>query len=387
MPGLFVSGCISRLVPRWTPFGNAPFRLSVILMSDPIFFRRAMEPTLAELVEWTTAAPRRSDGGAPDLGIAITGVAPIDRAGPGDLAFLDNPKYADILGETRAAACLVAERFAARLPARTVALVVSDPYRAFASVLGRLYPDALRPASMFEATGISPGASVHPSARLEQDVCVDPGAVIGPRAEIGSGSCIGANAVIGPDVRIGRNCSIGNNVGVSNALIGNRVIIHGGAQIGQDGFGFALGMKGHLKVPQVGRVIIQDDVEIGAGSTIDRGANRDTVIGEGTKIDNLVQIAHNVVVGRHCIIVSQVGISGSCEIGDFVAIGGQAGLAGHLRIGVGAQIAASSGVMNDVPAGQKWGGAPAQPLREFWREMAAIRRMVKGEKGKEKEGA
>ena len=157
-------------------------------------------------------------------------------------------------------------------------------------------------------------------------------------------------------MRIGRDCSIGATVTVSHALIGDRVIIHPGVRIGQDGFGFAMGPQGHLKVPQIGRVIIQDDVEIGANSTIDRGANRDTVIGEGTKIDNLVQIAHNVVIGRHCVIVAQVGISGSTTLGDFVALGGQVGVTGHLRIGAGAQIAATSGVMSDVPPGARWGG-------------------------------
>ena len=139
-----------------------------------------------------------------------------------------------------------------------------------------------------------------------------------------------------------------------------------------------MGPKGHLKVPQIGRVIIQDDVEIGAGTTIDRGANRDTIIGEGAKIDNLVQIGHNVVVGRHCVLVAQSGISGSCVLEDFVALGGQAGLAGHLRIGSGAQIAASSGVMNDVPAGETWCGAPARPLREFFREVATLKKLARG---------
>jgi UDP-3-O-[3-hydroxymyristoyl] glucosamine N-acyltransferase len=230
---------------------------------------------------------------------------------------------------------------------------------------------------VFGATGVSPNASVHPEARLETGVIVDPGAVIGPRAEIGAGTVIGANAVIGADVRIGRDCSIGPNASVLHALLGDRVILHPGVRVGQDGFGFAMSPRGHMKVPQTGRVVIQDDVEIGANSTIDRGANRDTVIGEGAKIDNLVQIGHNVVIGRHCVVVAQVGISGSCEIGDFVAIGGQAGVAGHLKIGAGAQIGASSGVMNDVPAGQVWIGAPAQPVKDFWREVAAMRKLAK----------
>jgi UDP-3-O-[3-hydroxymyristoyl] glucosamine N-acyltransferase len=184
-------------------------------------------------------------------------------------------------------------------------------------------------------------------------------------------------------VRIGRQSVIGAGATVCNALLGDRVIIHSGARIGQDGFGFAMGPRGHLKVPQIGRVVIQDDVEIGANSTIDRGANRDTVIGEGTKIDNLVQIGHNVVIGRHCVIVSQVGISGSTELGDFVSCGGQAGLTGHLRIGMGAQIAAQSGVMNDIAPGAKMGGSPARPSRDWLRSVSALDKLAKSRGGGE----
>jgi UDP-3-O-[3-hydroxymyristoyl] glucosamine N-acyltransferase len=166
-----------------------------------------------------------------------------------------------------------------------------------------------------------------------------------------------------------------------HALIGNRVIVHAGVRIGQDGFGFAMGPRGHLKVPQIGRVVIQDDVEIGANTTIDRGANRDTVIGEGTKIDNGVQIGHNVTVGRHCVLVSQVGISGSTTLEDFVVMGGRAGTVGHIRIGMGAQIAGASNVKDDVPAGARWGGTPAQPFKAWARELAAIKRL--GQRGNE----
>ena len=169
------------------------------------------------------------------------------------------------------------------MPQGVAALVAREPYRACAIVTARLYPDATRPGSLFDAHGVSPGANVHPAARLEPDVTVDPGAVIGPRAEIGAGAVIGPNAVIGPDVRIGRQSAVGAGATVCNALIGDRVIIHPGARIGQDGFGFAMGPRGHLKVPQIGRVVIQDDVEIGANSTIDRGANRDTSSARGRK--------------------------------------------------------------------------------------------------------
>jgi UDP-3-O-[3-hydroxymyristoyl] glucosamine N-acyltransferase len=343
------------------------------------FFPLAVAPTLGEVAQWTGATL----GEGADPARIIRDVAALDEAGPDDLAFLDNPRYLDDFKATRAGAALVAPRYAAQAPAGCAALATSQPYRAMAQVMSRLYPQAVRPRSSFGETGVSPAAFIHSAARLEPGVIVDPGAVIGPGAEIGAGTLIGPNAVIGPQVRIGRDSVVGAQTTIACALIGDRVIIHPGAHIGQDGFGFAMGPRGHLKVPQVGRVIIQDDVEIGAGVTIDRGANRDTIIGEGAKIDNLVQIGHNVVIGRHCVLVSQSGVSGSTVIGDFAALGGQAGLTGHLKIGAGAQIAAQAGVMTDVPAGERWSGAPARPLREFFREVAAIRKLAGGSGAKE----
>jgi UDP-3-O-[3-hydroxymyristoyl] glucosamine N-acyltransferase len=338
------------------------------------FFPPSSAPSLAEVAGWC-GATLAVDA---DPSRAIRDVGPLDQAGPGDLTFLDNPRYLDALKRTRAAAALVAPRYASAAPESCAALIAPDPYRAMALVMARLYPSAIKPGSVFGEIGISPTASVHPSARLETGVIVDPGAVIGRGAEIGAGTIIGANAVVGPEVRIGRDGSVGASTTIMAALIGDRVIIHPGSHIGQDGFGFALGARGHLKVPQIGRVIVQDDVEIGAGVTIDRGANRDTVIGEGAKIDNLVQIGHNVVIGRHAVLVAQSGVSGSSAIGDFAALGGQAGIAGHLRIGAGAQVAAAAGVMTDVPAGERWAGAPAKPVREFFREVAAIKRLAAG---------
>jgi UDP-3-O-[3-hydroxymyristoyl] glucosamine N-acyltransferase len=308
--------------------------------------------------------------------LTISGVAPLDTAGVNDLAFLDNQKYLHQLGATKAVACLVHSRFIDRVPTDVAALETPEPYRAYAIVLAKLYPAGFRLQGPYgDKDQVSPRATIHATAVIEPGAIVEPGAVIGARVEIGQGTTICANAVIGHDVRIGRNCYIGANSTVIHSLIGNRVILHAGVRLGQDGFGFAMGPKGHLKVPQIGRVVIQDDVEIGANSTVDRGATRDTIVGEGTKIDNLVQIGHNVVIGRNCVIVSQVGISGSTTLGDFVIVAGQAGIVGHLKIGSGAQVGAQAGVDADIPPGGRYVGSPAKPFLEFAREIATLKRM------------
>jgi UDP-3-O-[3-hydroxymyristoyl] glucosamine N-acyltransferase len=205
-------------------------------------------------------------------------------------------------------------------------------------------------------------------------VTVDPGAAIGPGVEIGSGTIIGANAVVGRNVRIGRDCSIGANAVVAHALIGDRVILHPGCLIGQDGFGLVMAPAGHRKIPQIGRVIIQDDVEIGAGTAIDRGAFRDTVIGEGTKIDNQVQVGHNVSIGRHCVLVAQAGIGGSSTLEDFVVLGARVGVKDNVTIGEGAQVGANSGVGTDIPAGERWIGYPARPALQWMRSQRSFDR-------------
>ncbi|WP_234052239.1 MULTISPECIES: UDP-3-O-(3-hydroxymyristoyl)glucosamine N-acyltransferase [unclassified Xanthobacter] len=306
----------------------------------------------------------------------IRGLATLETAGPDDLVFCDALQFAGQMATTRAAACITSERFAEKARPDLPLLLAPRPAAAFLIISRTLFPAALRPLPIFGQRGIAPGALVHPSARLEEGVTVDPGAVLGPDVEIGAGSVICAGAVIGPGVRIGRGSAIGPNASVIHALVGNNVIIHGGARIGSDGFGYQPSPKGHQKVPQLGRVVIQDNVEIGANSTVDRGALSDTVIGEGTKIDNLVQIAHNVVIGRHCIVVSQTGISGSTRLGDFVMLGGQVGVVGHVTIGDGAQIAASSNVKGDVPPGVRWGGSPAKPVREWFREVTTLKRLA-----------
>jgi UDP-3-O-[3-hydroxymyristoyl] glucosamine N-acyltransferase len=337
------------------------------------FFARPKGLTAAEIATLTGAV---AQAGTP-LERRIVSIGPLDRAGPNELSFMQNVKYEAQYAATHAGVCLVLKRFAAAAPPHVAVLVTPAPFRAFVMVAHALYPDAKRPSSLFEASGISPSALVHPSARLESGVVIDPAAVIGPRAEIGAGTVIGPTAVIGQDVRIGRDCAVGAGATIAHALIGDRVIIHPGARIGQDGFGFLPGARGHEKVPQVCRVIVQDDVEIGANCTIDRGAIRDTVIGEGTKIDNLVQIAHNVQIGRRCLLAAQTGISGSSVIGDYVMMGGQVGIADNLNIGDGSAIAASSGVAWDVPAGRKYGGTPAEPTRDWMRGVSALRRLAR----------
>jgi UDP-3-O-[3-hydroxymyristoyl] glucosamine N-acyltransferase len=341
-------------------------------MSEPVFLRQSRGLTVAEIAELTGAE-------APSQALAsrrLSGIAALDRASPADLGFLESRNFADAARGSRAGACLTTKALAAGLPADTAPLIVAAPYRAFVAVARAMFPNALRPSSLAPADSVA-GAHVDKTARLEPDVTIEPGAVIGPRAEIGSGTLIGANAVIGAEVRIGRDCAIGAGAVVTYSLIGDRVIVHPGCNIGQDGFGYVMGAKGHLKVPQVGRVIIQDDVEIGAGTTIDRGAIRDTVIGEGTKIDNLVQVGHNVTIGRHCVIVAQTGIAGSATLEDFVVLGARVGLNTQVTIGEGAQIAGISVVHGDVAPGAPGGGTPAKPVKLWFREIKLLEQMAR----------
>jgi UDP-3-O-[3-hydroxymyristoyl] glucosamine N-acyltransferase len=318
-------------------------------MSARSFFRGHGQITIGEIAKLTGAELRRSS----NPGRSIAGIATLALAGPSDLVVLDQARLADDARSTAAGACLTNRRLAECVPVHVAVLIAEQPFDAFVTVARALYPDALRPSSLFDGdrpVGVAPGAVIHPSARLESGVTVDPGAVIGAGAEIGSGTVIGANAVISAHVRIGRDCSIGPKVSIAHALIGDRVIVQAGCVIGEDGFGFAIDVEPRRKLPQVGRVIIQDDVEVGAGTSIDRGGWRDTIIGEGTKIDNQVRVGHNTVIGRHCVLVAQVGIAGDVEIEDHVVLGGQVSVANDLTIGEGAKVTAKSGIVSDVPA-------------------------------------
>lgn len=343
-------------------------------MTQPAFFKRPPPSTLAEIAASTGA--QLVDASRGD--IRIIGLASLDEAGPMHLAFFDNHKYAGQLAATKAGACLVSPRFEADVPAHVAVLRSKAPFRAFVSIARHLHGDALRPQSWFDNAAVAASAVIHPSAYLEDDVVIDPLAVIGPDVQVGRGSVIGSGAVIGPGVRIGRDCNVGAGTTIQATLIGNNVLIHPGCHIGQDGYGFIFfGSEGHVKVPQTGRVLIQNDVEIGAGTTIDRGSLRDTVIGEGTKIDNQVQIGHNVTIGRRCLLAAQIGLAGSLTIGDNVALGAKVGINNHLHIGDGAQVTAMSGVKDDIPANGRWGGYFAKPTKQWFREIIAVERLVR----------
>jgi UDP-3-O-[3-hydroxymyristoyl] glucosamine N-acyltransferase len=298
-------------------------------------------------------------------------VAALESAGGDQISFLDNRKYIAAFQASGAGAAIVHPDLADRAPAGMALLLSKDPYRAYAKVAQAFYP--VPPV----VAGIAASAVIDPTATVGEGCRIDHGVVIGAGVELGARCRIAPNVVIGDGVILGDDCIVGANATVQFAKIGARVILYPGVRIGQDGFGFAMGPQGHLKVPQLGRVIIGNDVEIGANTAIDRGAGPDTIIGDGCMIDNLVQIGHNVQLGRGCVVVAQVGISGSTQFGDFVAAGGQAGFAGHLKIGSGARITAQAGVTRDIGPGETVGGTPAVPRIEWLRQSALLSKMVR----------
>lgn len=333
--------------------------------ADPRFFPARGPFSLAEIA---AAAGARLDG---EGSRRLTGVAPLALAGPDDVAYLEGRRHAGALAGTRAGAVLVAEEHAAAVPAGCVALLTPTPQLAFARVAALFHPHP--PA----VPGIHPTAAVAPDAVIAEGCEIGPFAVIGPRADLGPGCIIGPHAMVGAGCVVGPGCILRAHASMEHCLAGAGVVLHQGARVGNEGFGFVTTKAGeHVTVPQLGRVILGDGVEIGANSCVDRGAGGDTILGPGTRLDNLVQIGHNVRTGRGCVIVAQVGIAGSVELGNFVVIAGQAGLAGHITLGDGARVGAQAGVSQDVPAGTDVVGSPAWPAREFIRAMTWLRRQA-----------
>lgn len=320
-------------------------------MADPRFFKNNGPYKLEDLAEI---------GGceliADNPSREINDVAPLDRASEKDITFLSNKKYKDDLKTSKAGACILDETVKALAPEGMNLLISKNPYKSYALIAQAFYP--LRDKDN-RKTKFHEQALIHPTAK------------------IGEAVKIGAFTVIGENVVIGDGTIIDSNVTITHAEIGQKCRIFPGVKIGQDGFGFAMDPAGqHVTVPQLGRVMVEDFVEIGANTTIDRGAGPDTVIGQGTRIDNLVQIGHNVKIGKNCVIIAQVGIAGSTVIEDYAVVAAQTGVAGHLTIGQGAQIGAKSGVVSDIPAGSKFIGTPAKPVRDFWQEQSILKRLI-----------
>lgn len=337
-------------------------------MADPRFFHNQGPLKLGELARLADAEL----GPNSDPELLIHDVAPLDVAGPDALSFLDNTKYVDAFRTSNAGACVVAAKFADDAPGGMALLLSDRPYRAYAHIARAFYPNA--PAGR---SNHHPSAIIDSSATIGDGCTIGVNAVIAAEVVLGKQVRVGAGAVVDRAVSIGDETDIGANTSLSHCRIGARCLLHPGVRIGQRGFGFDMSAEGHLDVPQLGRVIVGNDVEIGANSCIDRGSGPDTVVGDGCKIDNLVQIGHNVHLGKGCVVVAQSGIAGSAHLEDFVVLAGQSGVAGHIRIAAGTQIAARSGVMRDTEPGAKLAGNPAIPTRELFRQLTALAKLAK----------
>lgn len=338
-------------------------------MPDTRFFDALGPVSLGELAGISGATLEDASAGSR----MVDSVAPLNMADARMVSFLGDKRYLPDLRATAAAACFVRPDMAQHMPAGCVRLVTHEPAAAYTRAANRLHQPIMH---SYEAP------SIHPEAEFEADVHLAPGVVIGQGAKIGAGTVIGANTVIGPGVAIGRDCRIGANVTIGFSLIGDRVYILPGAAIGQAGFGVAASVGGSIDFPQLGRVILQDEVTVGACTCIDRGAYSDTVVGQFTKIDNLVQIAHNVVIGRNCALAAQTGLSGSVTVGDNVQFGGKAGVGDHLTLHDNTRLAAGALAMRDIPAGETQCGVPARPIRRFMRELAWVSQTMDKDKGK-----
>jgi len=339
-------------------------------MADKRFFHNSGPYSLADIAQVCQADIYHCSN---PQAVMIHDVRPLNVATPQDLACYHNSKYLKDLKNTKAIACLIQADDIHQAPDHLPLLVIPRPYRAYAQILEHFYRKSEEQKKT--KSSVATTAIIEPSAIIGKNCLISDYVVIGRNVEIGDNCCIGSHTVIEQGVVIGQSCNIGPHVSISHSLLGNHITIKSGARIGQKGFGFDMDDQGHVTVPQLGRVLIEDQVEIGANTTIDRGSNADTQIGKGCRIDNLVQIAHNVTLGDHCVLVAQVGIAGSSQLGKFVIAAGQVGIAGHLKIGNQVKIAAKSGLMRDVADGQTVAGIPAIPVREHFRQVSLLSKM------------
>lgn len=345
-------------------------------MADPRFYKRQGPFTLAQLKEFGQCEDLR---GNPDL--TIEDVSSLETAQPSHISLFTHPRYREAFASTKAGACVVSPEMVEKAPSHLSLLVAKYPSRAFALIGNTFYPAETKEAS------IDPTAIIHPTAKLGKNVVVGPQTIIEADAEIGDFVHIGPLTLIGKGVVMGEHTTVGSHVSLTHALVGKHVNIKSGARIGQSGFGFFMDSGdagGHVPVPQLGRVIIEDYVEIGSNTTIDRGSGPDTVIGVGTRIDNLVQVAHNVRFGKGCVMVAQVGIAGSTQFGDYVVAGGQAGFTEHLRIGSFARFGAQSGILRNVDSGEMLAGSPAMPLKAHHRQVVILKKLEENTRKKAK---
>lgn len=343
-------------------------------MPDQHFYHQPKPLSLQEIATLSGAAVRAPENVDP-ASFMIANVAPLQVAVANDLSFIDNKKYIDFFTASQAGACFVAPENVDKAPKHMALLVTDTPYKAYALAAQKFYPEP-----SWHKSFIATNAFIHPTAKIGTNCIIDHNVYIGKNVTIGANCWIKPNTVVGHGVTIGDNVVISSNCSLSFCQIGAGVRILPGVRIGQEGFGFAIDPSGHVPVPQLGRVLIGDRVWIGANTTIDRGAGPDTVIGDGCMIDNLVQIGHNVRIGKHVVIVAQVGVAGSVEIEDYAVLAGQVGVAGHIKIGRGARIAAQSGLMKDVAAGAEMMGSPAVPLRDYFRQVATLGQLSKKER-------
>ncbi len=337
-------------------------------MADPKFHKKSDAISISKLASMIGG----DLNGTSDM--MIEDVAPLDQATSSQVSFLDNVKYKEGFKNTKAGACIVSEKMIEFAPDGCVLIISKSPYKSYALAAQYFYP------AKYPQAQISQQAIIHETAKIEKGCIIDAGAIVQEGAKIGVGTWIEPNAVIGKNVEIGEGCRIGCNASISHAIMGDYSRLYPGVCVGQDGFGFAIDLTGHVKVPQLGRVIIGDHVEIGANTTIDRGSGPDTIIGDGTWIDNQVQIGHNAKIGRGCVLIAQVGIAGSTTLEDFVVVAAQTGIAGHLTIGKGTQIAAQSGVMRDLDAGSKVMGSPSIPVKQYMRQVATLKKLTNPKK-------